>query len=414
MTTPTDLAAERALEPEQTRASDRHRVGLALVALAMGGFAIGTTEFVSMGLLPQLAHGVNVSIPTAGHAISAYALGVVIGAPLIAVFGTKLPRRELLVGLMVVFLIGNAASALAGSYGSLLLARFLAGVPHGAYFGVASLVAAALVPPERRGRAVSRVMLGLAFANVAGVPAATWMGQSYGWRSAYWLVAALATVTVVLVVWLVPRIPPTPGASGRGELRAFKNPQVLLTLLAGAIGFGGMFAMYTYIAPTVTDVAGLPPGRVPVYLLAFGVGMVVGTPLAGRLADWSVLRSMLLGTTAMALTLVVFTLTSQYFLMGLLTVFTLSVMSSVMVVALQLRLMQVAGDAQTIGAAMNHSALNIANALGAWLGGAVVAAGYSYTATGWVGAGLAVAGLVVMLVSVALQRRTDQSVASRS
>ncbi len=392
-------------EPEIRHEAPRH-VGLALLALAMGGFAIGTTEFVSMGLLPQLANGVGVSIPTAGHVISAYAIGVVVGAPLIAVFGARLPRRELLMALMGVFLVGNALSALAMNFTSLTIARFLAGLPHGAYFGVASLVAANLVTADRRGRAVSRVMLGLGVANVAGVPAATWLGQTFGWRSAYWLVTVLALMTVALVWWLVPHVAGNRAATGRNELRAFKKPQVLLTLLAGAIGFGGMFAMYTYIAPTVTDVAGLGEGLVPLYLLAFGTGMVIGTPIAGRLADWSVFRSVLFGSLLMGLTLVLFTVTSQWFIPGLLTVFVLSTVSSILVVGLQMRLMEVAGDAQTIGAAMNHASLNVANALGAWLGGVVVAAGFGYTATSWVGAALSLAGLLVLLVSARLHRRT--------
>lgn len=396
----------RARRHEAARRGSPLQVGFALLALAMGGFAIGTTEFVSMGLLPQLASGVGVSIPTAGHVISAYAIGVVVGAPVIAVFGARLPRRELLIGLMAVFLIGNAASALATGFTSLTLARFFAGLPHGAYFGVASLVAADLVSPQRRGRAVSRVMLGLAVSNVAGVPAATWLGQHAGWRSAYWLVTGLAALTAVLVLWLVPHVDGNRAATGRNELKAFKDPQVLLTLLAGAIGFGGMFAMYTYIAPTVTDVAGLGEGRVPLYLLAFGIGMVVGTPLGGRLADWSIFRSLLVSSVAMMLTLVAFTVTAQWFVPGLLTAFALTVFGSVLVTNLQMRLMQVAGDAQTIGAAMNHASLNVANALGAWLGGVVVAAGFGYTATSWVGAGLSFAGLLVLLASATLHRRT--------
>jgi DHA1 family inner membrane transport protein len=400
------LTRPRSGEPREHRS--RH-TGLALVALAMGGFAIGTTEFVSMGLLPQLADGVGVSIPTAGHVISAYAIGVVVGAPLIAVFGARLPRRGLLIGLMGVFLLGNAASALAIDYSSLTMARFLSGLPHGAYFGVASLVAADLVEPHRRGRAVSRVMLGLAVANVAGVPAATFLGQTAGWRSAYWLVTVLAAFTMLLVIWLVPHVAANREATGRNELRAFKDPQVLLTLLAGAIGFGGMFAMYTYIAPTVTDVAGLPASRVPLYALSFGIGMVVGTPLAGRLADWSVFRSMLVGSVLMGLTLVAFVFTSQWFVPGLITVFLVTLTSSVLVVGLQMRLMQVAGDAQTIGAAMNHASLNIANALGAWLGGVVVAAGFGYTSTAWVGAALSVLGLAVLVASATLHRRTTPS-----
>ena len=406
MTTIDETTTAAPAPADQAAAVRTPHVGAALFALAVGGFAIGTTEFVSMGLLPQLAHGVGVSIPTAGHVISAYALGVVVGAPLIAVFGARLPRRGLLVGLMTLFLAGNAASALAGSFGALTLSRFVAGLPHGAYFGVASLVAADLVVASRRGRAVSRVMLGLAVANVAGVPAATWLGQNAGWRSAYWLVTVLAALTVALVLWLVPRLAGDPSATGRKELRAFKSPQVVLTLLAGAIGFGGMFAMYSYIAPTVTDVAGLSEAYVPLYLLAFGTGMVIGTPLAGRLADWSVFRSMLVGSVLMGLTLVAFTVTAQWLVPGLLTVFVLSTVTSVLVVNLQMRLMQVAGDAQTIGAAMNHASLNIANALGAWLGGVVVAAGYSYTATSWVGAGLSFLGLLVLLLTAVLHRRT--------
>ncbi len=402
----------RARRLESARRGSPLQIGFALLALAMGGFAIGTTEFVSMGLLPQLAAGVDVSIPTAGHAISAYAIGVVVGAPLIAVFGTRLPRRELLIGLMLVFLVGNALSALAVNYVSLIAARFVAGLPHGAYFGVAALVAADLVPPHRRGRAVSRVLLGLAVSNVIGVPAATWLGQTFGWRSAYWLVALLAVVTVVMVLWLVPHVAANRAATGRKELRAFKNPQVLLTLFAGAIGFGGMFAMYTYIAPTVTDVAGLSEGRVPIYLLVFGLGMVVGTPLAGRLTDWSVLRTTLLGSVSMGVLLVVFTWTSQFFIAGLLTAFVFATLTSLLTIGLQMRLMQVAGDAQTIGAAMNHASLNLANALGAWLGGVVVAAGYGYTATSWVGAGLSLVGFVVLVFSALLQRRTNLAAAT--
>jgi DHA1 family inner membrane transport protein len=279
---------------------------------------------------------------------------------------------------------------------------------------VASLVAAGLVPPERRGRAVSRVLLGLAVANVAGVPAATWLGQHAGWRSAYLLVAVLAALTIALVAILVPGAPGDPSATGRKELRAFRDPQVLLTLLAGAIGFGGMFAMYSYIAPTVTSVAGLSGGVVPLYLLAFGLGMVVGTPLAGRMTDWSVLRTVAIGMVSMMLVLLLFTVTSAWFLPGLLTTFAVAVLTSLVAVGLQMRLMQVAGDAQTIGAAMNHSALNLANALGAWLGGLVIAAGYGYLAPSYVGAGLSLLGLVVLLASATLHRRTTTQSGSGS
>ena len=391
--------------PTQTTPATRHVV-LATVALAMGGFAIGTTEFVTMGLLPDIARGVDVSIPAAGHVISAYALGVVVGAPLIAVLAARLPRRGLLVALMAAFAVANLASAAAQDYGQLALARFVSGVPHGAYFGVASLVAASLVPPERRGRAVGRVMLGLPAAMVLGVPAATWMGQYLGWRTAYVAVALIAVATVALVLWLVPAAPGDRHATGRRELRAFTRAQVWLTLLVGAVGFGGMFAVYSYIAPTVTDVTGLSRSAVPLYLLAFGVGAFVGTELGGRLADWSVLRSLVLSTVAMGTALALFGITSQDALAALVNVFLISTVGSVLVVNLQLRLMRVAGDAQTLGAALNHASLNMANALGAWLGGLVIAAGWGYTAPSWVGAGLSFAGLLVLAASVLLHRRT--------
>jgi DHA1 family inner membrane transport protein len=382
----------------------RHFV-LAVLALAMGGFAIGTTEFVTMGLLPQIADGVDVSIPTAGHVISAYAVGVVIGAPVLAFLGARLPRRGLLVALMVAYAVGNAASAVATSFGLLTLARVATGFPHGAYFGVASLVAASLAPEGRKGRAVAMVMLGLSVANVVGVPAATWLGQHLGWRSAFWAVTGLALLTAALVLLFVPACPGDADATGRRELRAFREPQVWLTLLAGAVGFGGMFAVYSYIAPTVTEVGGLPDGAVPVFLLAFGLGMVVGTWLAGELADWSVYRSLLGSAVGMAVVLLAFAALAPAGWWLLPTCFLVTILGSVLVVNLQLRLMDVAGDAQTIGAALNHASLNIANAAGAWLGGLVIAGGFGYRATGVVGAVLALSGFVVLVASALLARR---------
>jgi MFS transporter, DHA1 family, inner membrane transport protein len=393
-TTTSTTAAGRATVPS-----------LAILALAMGGFAIGTTEFMVMGLLPQIADGVGVGIPTAGHLISAYALGVVVGAPVLAVAGARLPRRALLVALMTAYAVANALSALAGSYGLLLLARFVGGVPHGAFFGVASLVAADLARPGRQGRAVAMVMIGLSVANVVGVPAATWLGQHLGWRSAFWVAASLAVVTMALVLAFVPACPGNADATGRRELRLFAEPQAWLTLLAGAIGFGGMFALYSYIANVVTVVGGLPDGAVPVFLLVFGLGMVAGTWVAGPLADWSVFRSLLGSSAAMAVLLVTFGLVAPTGWPALLPAFLVAVVSSVLVVNLQLRLMDVAGDAQTLGAAMNHSSLNIGNAVGAWLGGLVIAAGWGYRAPSFVGAVLAVAGLLILLVSARAHRR---------
>ena len=378
---------------------------LAIVALALGGFAIGTTEFVTMGLLPDIARGVDASIPSAGHLISAYALGVVVGAPVIAALGARLPRRLLALGLMVAFLVGNLLSALAPAYGTLMIARFVAGLPHGAYFGVASLIAASLVRPGLRGRAVSSVMLGLAVANVAGVPAATWLGQHLGWRSAYWAVVVIGALTIVAVLTVVPNAPGRAEASIRSELGALKRPQVVLTLLVGTVGFGGMFAMYSYIAPIVTDEAGRSDGFVPVVLLAFGVGGLLGTALGGRLADRALFPSLVAATAAMGVLLAAVTVTAGNAVALTANVFAVAAAASTMVVLLQLRLMEVAGDAQMLGAALNHSALNAANALGAWVGGVVIAAGHGYRAPSAVGAGLAVVGLGFLLVSAVLRRR---------
>ncbi len=381
------------------------RVALAVVALALGGFAIGTSEFVTMGLLPDIAAGVGVDIPTAGGFISAYALGVVVGAPLIAALGARLPRRALLVGLAGAFLAGNVASAVAPGSATLLLARFVSGLPHGAYFGVASLVAASLVPPALRGRAVSSVMLGLSAATLAGVPAATWLGQALGWRSAYWAVVAVAGLTVAAVATVVPVTPQPADAGIRSELGALRRPQVLLTLVVSTVGFGGMFAVYSYIAPITTDLAGLGRGTVPAVLLAFGVGGFLGTVLGGRLADRALFRSLV---GAMVTVLVLLLLVGPAASAGALlfpAVFALAMSASVLVVCLQLRLMEVAGEAQMLGAALNHSALNAANALGAWLGGVVIAAGYGYGAPSLVGAGLAGLGLVALAASGLLRRR---------
>lgn len=382
------------------------RFVLAVLALAVGGFAIGTTEFVTMGLLPQIAEGIGVSEPKAGHVISAYALGVVVGVPILSFFAARLPRRGLLVGLMGAYGVFNLLSAAATGYGMLTFARFLDGLPHGAYFGVASLVAASLAEPRHRGRAVASVMLGLSFANVVGVPAATWIGQALGWRAAYLMTSGIALLTMVLVLAFVPSVPGDKEATGAKEAREFfGRKQVWLTMAAGAIGFGGLFAVYSYIATTVTDVAGLTEGAVPFFLLAFGLGMVAGTWLAGELAAWSVFRSLLWSGVGSAVIMLVFWAVAPYGWWLLPVVFSITAIGSILVTNLQLRLMDVSGDAVTLGAAMNHAALNSANALGAWLGGVVIAAGYGYRSPALVGAGLSVLGIGILLWSAAIHRR---------
>jgi len=389
----------------RTDGTDPRTVRLAMAALIMGGFAIGVTEFVTMGLLPQIADGINEDIPTAGHTISAYAVGVVVGAPVISILAAKAPRQAMLLALMAVFTLGNALSAVAPNYESLMVARFFSGLPHGAFFGMASLVAVSLAPKGRRGRAVGTVMLGIPFANVLGVPAATWMGQAYGWESAYWAVAVIGVITVAMIMAWVPKTQADPHQDWRREMAAFRSPQVWLTLLVGAIGFGGMFAMYSYIAPTVTEVTGRPESWVPIFLLSFGLGMIVGTKLGGSLADWSILRSLVINGIVMTVLLASFSITAQWTIPALITVFAISVFTGAWVIGLQMRLMSVAGEARNLGAAMNHASLNFANALGALLGGSIVAAGYGYRAPSLVGAGLASAGLLVLAVSVLVHRR---------
>jgi DHA1 family inner membrane transport protein len=390
------------------KARSHHRsrathLGLALIALALGGFAIGTTEFVAMGLLPEIARGVGISIPAGGHVISAYALGVVVGAPILAGLGAKFPRRTLLLWLMAAFAAGNLLSALAPSYGSLLFARFVAGLPHGAYLGVAALVAAELAPPARRAQAVASVLLGLSVANVVGVPAATWLGQALGWRAAFAAAALLALATVAGVLRFVPLRPADPTATLRRELGALKRPQVLLAVATGAIGGGGLFAVYSYISPILTERTGLPLALVPVVLAVWGLGMVFGAIAGGRLMDWKPVPSMLGAFVFMAIVFALFTVLSLNVVTAFVGVFALG-MTIVLATGMQVRLMDVSADAQTLGAALNHSAFNIANALGAWLGGAFLAAGYGLTAPMWVAVALTLTGMALFVVSLAAGR----------
>ena len=379
------------------------RPAFVLLALAMGGFAIGTTEFTTMSLLPYVAAGLHITAPTAGHVISAYALGVVVGAPLLAVLAARLPRRRVLLLLMAAFALGNGLSALAPSYRWLLAARFLSGLPHGAYFGAASLMAASLVPPNRRTFAVSRIMLGLTVATVIGVPAADWLGQAAGWRWGFVVVSGLGLLTTLLVALSAPASQVHPDASPWRELGALRHGQVWLTLATGAAGFGGLFAVYTYLADTLAQVTHVPPGAVPAVLCVFGVGMTAGNiavpwaadralmPTAGGLLLWSAAWLALFPFAAHSIWLT----GADVFLIGF---------GGSVATVLQTRLMDVSGDAQSLAAALNHSAFNAANALGPWLAGLAIAAGYGWTSAGWVGCALALSGFAIWCVSVAVDR----------
>jgi len=387
---------------------ERVSSGWAELALAVGGFGIGTGEFAIMGLLPNMAGELGISIPKAGHVISAYALGVVIGAPLIAVLAARWPRRRLLLALMAWFAAGNIASALAPGYASLIAVRFIAGLPHGAYFGVASVVAASLVPASQRGRAIGRMMLGLTGATLAGVPLAAWIGQTFGWRAAFVLVGIIGAGTCALIFRCVPRVGSVKGASAARELSALRRKQVWLTLGIGSVGFGGLFCVLSYIAPTLTQVTGLSERYVPLELAVFGVGMILGNLVGSWLADRSLMRSIggLLIWNAVVLCL--FSVTARH--TWLVTAVVLLVGTGCAIVpALQLRLMDVAEDAQTLAAALNHSAFNIANALGAWLGGVAITAGLGWASTGWLGALLAVAGLLIFAWSLKDEGRDRMS-----
>jgi DHA1 family inner membrane transport protein len=414
MTSPTPVRSAAARVPAPGTLSPARR-RLALLALALGGFGVGATEFVAMGLLPDLARdllpGLDAVDPAAavahaGWLISAYALGVVVGAPVFAVLSVRLPRKTLLLVLMGVMVAGTVASALLPSFGLVLLARFVAALPHGAYFGTAALVAGRLMGPGNQGKGIAFVLSGLTLANVVGVPVITRVGQLAGWRVAYLVVAGLFVLTLAAIMLAVPRQPPSAEASVRAELRVFRLPQLWLMMGVGAIGFGGFFAVYTYIAQVVVVEAGLPARVVPWVLAVFGLGMVGGNMVGGWAADRNLRRTILLGypvfLAAMAATALVGGTRWGVFLGA----FAVGGANMLLIPAVQTRLIMVSGQAQLLGAALVHSALNVANSIGAALGGVVIAAGYGYLAPSWVGVGLGVLGLALAGVSFAHEDRT--------
>ncbi|SFK24433.1 MFS transporter [Bradyrhizobium sp. Gha] len=370
---------------------------IVLFSLAMGGFAIGTTEFASMSLLPFFAADLHIDEPTAGHAISAYALGVVLGAPLIAVIGARFARRTQLLALMAIFALGNALTALAPGFGAMIAARFLSGLPHGAYFGVAALVAASLVPQHRRSQAVGQVMLGLTVATIIGVPIANLIGQMVGWRASFGLVSGLALLTMLLCALFAPR-----DQAGRSdplrELGALKSRRVWITLAISAIGFGGMFAVYTYLATTLIEVTKVSTEIIPFFLAIFGVGATLGNLFVPRFADRALMPTAGGILLFAAVALLVFPLVAGNPWLLAMDIFAIGA-SVALGAILQTRLMDVAGDAQALAAALNHSAFNTANALGPFLGGLAIRQGLGWTSTGPVGAGLALLGFLIWIVA---------------
>lgn len=392
--------------PRQTEMGRRRRP-IAMLALALGGFGIGTTEFVSMGLLNLIAADYGISEAEAGHIVTAYALGVVVGAPVITTLTGRVPRRRLIIILMGAFIVGNLLTVFAPSYGLLLLSRLIAGLPHGAYFAIANLIAASMAEPGKRGQAVARISLGLATATVIGVPAAQWLGQTFGWNVAYGLVVIVGLLSFVGLWHSMPHMILMPETRPSTELGALVNPQVILSLLAGAVGFGGMFCVYTYISWTMTDRAGFPENLMWFVLMVYGIGMVIGNWVGGKLADRNVDGAVVGAFLTMIVMLVLFFVTSTVAPLAILVFGLLSVGGGVLTVNMQTRFMDVAGDAQNLAASMNQSAFNIANGAGAAVGGAVISAGYNYSYPALAGAFLAVAGLVIFLPAMLLRRRSN-------
>ncbi len=386
----------------------------ALLSLAVGSFGIGMTEFVVMGLLPNIGSDLLPSlwalrqedaIYQAGWLISLYALGVVVGAPTIAGAVAKYPRHRVMIGLALALTVFNALTFLAPTFEWVAASRFLAGLPHGAYFGIGALVAADVLGPGKRAKGVAFVLTGLTVANVVGVPLGTYLGQQLGWRATFMVVAAIFAVATVLIAFFVPAHPGDPSRTLRAELKVFRIGQVWLALGVGAIGFGGFFAVYSYVAPLVTEVAGSPEWAVPIVLVLIGLGMTVGNLVGGHLADVDLKRTLIGGLVALAAVLALLAVTAQWIWALAFFVFAVGLVASALSPTIQTRLMDVAQDNQSIAAALNHSALNIGNSLGAFLGGVVIAAGLGFAAPAWVGVGLAVGGLALASASLMLERR---------
>lgn len=377
------------------------RPGLALAALAVGGFTIGTTEFAAMGILTDVGAAFGVNDSTAGQTISAYALGVVIGAPVLTVLAARMPRKTLLVALMVIYSIGNIASSFAPTFALLVAGRFVTGLSHGVFFGVGAVVGTAIVGIARRGHAVSLMMVGLTIANIIGVPISAWVGQSMGWAWTFRLVGVLGAVTVVGVLLLIPKVPAEPDASPRSELGALRNGPLWWGVVAGAIGFGGMFAAYSYVKPILLKFVGASESGVPYALAVFGVGMTIGTLVGGRLADGNLKRTTRIGFISTALALVVFAFTMSTFAGVIVGLFVVGTTSQILGIALQSTLMDLSPKAPSLGASLCHSALNLGNANGAMLGGIVLASGlddhFRYPALAWTGVALTLVGFAVIV-----------------
>ncbi|MFL6052938.1 MAG: MFS transporter [Actinoallomurus sp.] len=382
---------------------------LALLVLAIGTFGLGTTEFVPMGLLPQVAAGFHVTIPTAGLLITGYALGTAFGAPLMTALGTKMPRKRMLMLMMGLFVLGNLVSALAPSFELMLVGRIVTSLAPGAFFGIGAVLAAELAAPEKKASAIAIFFTGLTVANVVGVPIGTYIGQVAGWRTTFVLVAGLGVIGLLGIAKFVPEVPRPEGVHLRHEFAAVRRPQVLLALAMTVLGFGGVFAAITYIAPMMTHVAGFSDSAVTWLLVLFGIGMVIGNLLGGRFADRALMPMLCTTLGGLAVVLGVFTLTAHSKVLAAITVLLVGAFGFATVPPLNVRVIDRAHGAPTLAAAINAGAFNLGNALAAWLGGLVIAAGFGYTSPNWVGALMAASAIGLALWSAALERREKRT-----
>ncbi len=392
--------------PHDNPSPQDYRLNWVIFALALGGFCMGTTEFIAMGLIQEIASNLNITVPQAGYFISAYALGVVIGAPLIAIISAKVPRKTMLLLLMLFYALANLVTTFAENSSMLLLSRFVAGLPHGAYFGIASLIAAELAGPHKRATAIAQIMLGLTIATVIGVPLATWLGQHFGWRAGFLLSTILAVISLLGMLLYVPKLTVKATASIKTELAGLKNINMWLTLAVGSIGFGGLFAVYSYVSPILTEYTQADISMVPIALAVLGVGMVIGGLVAGKLADINLNRTMIgvLICSTCSFVLANFMMGELY--TALLALFLIGVTVIGLGGTLQTRLMDIAGEAQTLAASLNHSAFNLANALGAFLGGWVIQQQMGWLAPIWVGIVMSLIGLVLLLITLAYEKKS--------
>ena len=380
---------------------------IGLIALALGGFGIGLTEFVIMGLLPEVAADFQVSEATAGWLISGYALAVVVGALGLTAAVTRFERKPVLAVLLVLFIAGNLISAIAPGYGMMMVGRIIAALAHGAFFGIGAVVAADMVAPTKKAGAIAIMFTGLTAANVLGVPFGTMLGQAAGWRSTFWAITVIGVIALAGILTLVPRTghgDTTPGTL-RSELRAFRSGQVWLSILVTILGYGGMFGAFTYIAFTLTEVSGFAASTVPWLLIVFGVGLFIGNTIGGKAADRNVDRTLVVVLAVLVVVLVAFALTAGNQVLTVASIVLMGGFGFATVPGLQMRVMTYAAGAPTLASGANIGAFNVGNALGAWLGGVTITAGLGYTSPIWAGAGITLLGLAVMVIAAAKARR---------